>query len=156
MNSLIRSPKDFYAALIYLVIGVSTIVIGRDYQMGTAFKMGPAYFPTVLAALLCFIGLISLIRSFVRKGDPIPTFAWKPLLLIVTATVVFGFLVKGAGLAIALPLFVMMTAYASAKFRWVPSLVLAAAATVFCVLVFVKGLGVPLPIIGRWFAGWLS
>ena len=97
MNSLIRSPKDFYAALIYLVIGVSTIVIGRDYQMGTAFKMGPAYFPTVLAALLCFIGLISLIRSFVRKGDPIPTFAWKPLLLIVTATVVFGFLVKGAG-----------------------------------------------------------
>ena len=84
MNSLIRSPKDFYAALIYLVIGVSTIVIGRDYQMGTAFKMGPAYFPTVLAALLCFIGLISLIRSFVRKGDPIPTFAWKPLLLIVT------------------------------------------------------------------------
>jgi putative tricarboxylic transport membrane protein len=76
--------------------------------------------------------------------------------LIVTATVVFGFLVKGAGLAIALPLFVMMTAYASAKFRWVPSLILAAATTVFCVLVFVKGLGVPLPIIGRWFAGWLS
>ena len=68
MNSLIRSPKDFYAAMIYLVIGVSTIVIGRDYQMGTAFKMGPAYFPTVLAALLCFIGLISLIRSGVSSG----------------------------------------------------------------------------------------
>ena len=156
MTSRIRSPKDFYAGLIYLGIGISTIVIGREYPMGTAFKMGPAYFPTVLAALLSLIGLISLIRSFVRKGDSMPTFAWKPLLLIVAATVVFGLLVKGAGLAIALPLFVMMTAYASVKFHWGRSLVLAAATTVFCALVFVKGLGVPLPIIGRWFAGWLG
>jgi putative tricarboxylic transport membrane protein len=76
--------------------------------------------------------------------------------LIVAATVVFGLIVKGAGLVVALPLFVIMTAYASVKFRWVPSLILAAASTVFCVLVFVKGLGVPLPIIGRWFAGWLG
>ena len=156
MTSRIRSPKDFYAGLIYLTIGISTIVIGRDYPMGTAFKMGPAYFPTVLAALLSFIGLISLIRAFVRKGDSMPAFAWRPLLLIVAATVVFGLLVKGAGLAIALPLFVMMTAYASVKFRWGPSLVLAAATTVFCTLVFVKGLGVPLPIIGRWLTGWLG
>ena len=156
MTSLVRSPKDFYAALIYLTIGIGTIVIGQDYPMGTAFKMGPAYFPTLLAALLSFIGLISLIRSFVRKGDSMPVFAWKPLLLIVAATVVFGLLVKGAGLAVALPLFVMMTAYASVKFRWVPSLALAAGTTVFCVLVFVKGLGIPLPIIGRWFAPWLG
>ena len=156
MNSLIRSPKDFCAALIYLAIGLGTIVIGRDYPMGTAFKMGPAYFPTVLAGLLSFIGVISLIRSFVRKGEPIPAFAWKPLVLIVAATIVFGLIVKGAGVAVALPLFVVMTAYASVKFRWVPTLVLAAGTTVFCVLVFVKGLGVPLPIIGRWFSSWLS
>ena len=54
--------------------------------------------------------------------------------------------------SIALPVFVIMTAYASVKFRWVPTLALAAVATVFCSLVFVKGLGVPLPLIGRWFA----
>ena len=156
MRSLIRSPKDFCAALIYLVIGVATIVIGRDYQMGTAFKMGPAYFPTLLAGLLTFIGLISLIRSFLQKGEPIPAFAWKPLLLITAATVVFGLLVRGAGLVIALPLFVLMTSFASVKFRWGPSLLLAAGATVFCSLVFVTGLGVPLPIIGRWFGSWLG
>lgn len=156
MNSLIRSPKDFCAALIYLGIGLGTILIGRDYQMGTAFKMGPAYFPTVLAVLLSFIGVISLIRSFIRKGEPIPAFAWKQLLIIVASTVVFGLLVKGAGLAIALPLFVMMASYASVKFRWVPSLVLAASTTIVCVLVFVKALGVPLPIIGRWFSSWLG
>ena len=76
--------------------------------------------------------------------------------MIVAATVVFGLLVRGAGLAIALPLFVMMTALPASSFAGVPSLVLAAGTTVFCVLVFVKGLGVPLPIIGRWFGSWLS
>lgn len=155
MHSLIRSPKDFAAALIYLGIGLTAILIGRDYGMGTALKMGPAYFPSVLGGLLAFIGLIALIRSFAVKGGPIPQFAWRPLTLIVAATVVFGLLVRGAGVAIALPLFVMMTAYASVKFRWGSSLLLAAATTVFCTVVFVKGLGVPLPIIGRWF-DWLA
>jgi hypothetical protein len=153
LNSLIRSPKDFYAALIYLAIGLGAIYMGWDLKMGTGLQMGPAYFPTVLGALLSFIGLISLIRSFLGKGEPVPKFAWKPLLLITAATVVFGLLVRGAGLVIALPLFVVMTAFASAKFRWGPSLMLAVGATVFCALVFVKGLGVPLPLIGRWFGG---
>jgi putative tricarboxylic transport membrane protein len=153
LSSLIRSPKDFCAGLIYLAIGLTAIYMGRELPMGTGLKMGPAYFPTVLGGLLSFIGLISLVRSFVEKGEPIPAFAWKPLLLIVAATVVFGLLVRGAGLVIALPLFVMMTAFASVKFRWGPALALAAAATIFCALVFVKGLGVPLPLIGRWFGG---
>jgi hypothetical protein len=153
LNSLIRSPKDFWAALIYLAIGLAAIYLGRDLKMGTGLQMGPAYFPTVLGALLSFIGLISLIRSFLGKGEAIPKFAWRPLLLITAATVVFGLLVRGAGLVIALPLFVIMTAFASVKFRWGPALALAVGATIFCALVFVKGLGVPLPLIGRWFGG---
>ena len=85
MSSLIRSPKDFCAALIYLTFGLGAIYLGQELPMGTALKMGPAYFPAVLGWALSFIGLISLIRSFLRKGGPIPAFAWKPLLLIVGA-----------------------------------------------------------------------
>jgi len=152
LSSLIRNPKDFCAGLIYLVVGLTAVYLGRDLPMGTALKMGPAYFPTVLGLLLSMIGLISVIRAFVHKGEPIPmpTFAWKPLLSIFFATVVFGLIVRGAGLLIALPVFVIMTAYASVEFRWWRVLALAAGATVFCSLVFVKGLGVPLPLIGRW------
>jgi len=153
LSSFIRSPKDFCAGLIYLAVGLCAIYLGSELPMGTALKMGPAYFPAALGWLLAFIGLISVTRSFLQKGGPIPAFAWKPLLLITGATVVFGLLVRGAGLIVALPLFVLMTAFASVKFRWVPSLALAAVATVFCAFVFVKGLGVPLPLIGRWFGG---
>src|SRR4029450_8018657 len=94
-------------------MGSCQIYRGPRLPMGAALKMGPAYFPTVLGVLLSFIGVISLVRSFVQKGDPIPAFAWRPLLLITGATVVFGLLVRGAGLVIALPLFIIMTAFAS-------------------------------------------
>ena len=156
MSSFVRSPKDFCAGFIYLGVGVCAIYLGRELPMGTAMKMGPAYFPAVLGWLLAFIGFLSLVRSFSQKGEAIPAFAWKPLLWITGATVVFGLLVRGAGLAVALPLFVIMTAMASVKFRWGPMLVLAAVSTVACTLVFVTGLGVPLPLIGRWFTGWLG
>jgi hypothetical protein len=156
MHSMIRSPKDFCAGLIYLAIGSVAILLGREMPMGTAIKMGPAYFPTVLGWLLALIGVISLVRAFVQQGEPIPKFAWKPLLLITVATVVFGLLVRGAGFVVALPIFIIMTAYASVNFRWVPTLVIAAVATTLCALVFIKGLGVPLPLIGRWFSGWFG
>jgi hypothetical protein len=153
MHSMIRSPKDFAAGLIYLSIGLIAIYLGRELPMGTAIKMGPAYFPTVLGGLLSLIGVISLVRSFLQKGEPIPAFAWKPLLLITVATVVFGLLLRGAGFVIALPLFIIITAYASVSFRWIPTLVIAAIATFVCALVFVKGLGVPMPLVGRWLSG---
>jgi Tripartite tricarboxylate transporter TctB family len=150
---MIRSSKDFWTGLIYIFFGSSAVLIARDYGMGTALRMGPGYFPTVLGALLALIGIISLVRSFMKPGAPIGRLAFKGLLLVIGSTLVFGLIVRGAGLAVALPVFVIMGAYASIHFSWGRSIALAAGLTVFCVLVFLKGLGVPLPVLGSWFSG---
>jgi hypothetical protein len=150
---MIRSTKDFWTGFIYIAFGLSAILIARDYDMGTPLKMGPAYFPTILGYLLILIGTIAFIRSFFQSGTPLGSFALTALALVVGSTLVFGFIVRGAGLAIALPVFVIMSAYASVHFRWGLSLALATGLTAFCVLVFLKGLGVPLPILGLWFGG---
>jgi hypothetical protein len=150
---VIRSTKDFWTGLIYIFFGSSAVLIASDYGIGTALKMGPAYFPTILGALLLLIGIISLVRSFIQPGSPIGGFTFKGLLLVIASTLVFGLIVRGAGLVIALPALVIISAYASVDFRWGPSLALAAGLTVFCILVFLKGLGVPLPILGSWFGG---
>lgn len=150
---MIRSSKDFWTGFIYIFFGSSTLIIGRDYPMGTAIKMGPSYFPTVLGGLLILIGIISLVRSFLKTGTPIGRFTFKGLALVVVSTVLFGLLVRGAGLVIALPLLVIVSASASKDFRWTSSLLMAAGLTLFCALVFLKGLGIPLPILGRWFGG---
>ena len=151
MNPIARNGKDFWAGIIYIVAGSGAWIISRDYGMGSAGKMGPAYFPTILGALLTVIGIISILRSFLKSGSPIGVVAWKGLALIVVSTLLFGMIVRGAGLIIALPLLVIVSAFASSRFSWKYSLAEAAVITVFCIVVFLKGLGVPLPILGSWF-----
>jgi Tripartite tricarboxylate transporter TctB family len=150
---MIRSTKDFWTGVIYIAFGASAILIAREYGMGTALKMGPAYFPSVLGALLVLIGVIAVIRAFLVEGTPIGALAVKQLAIILGSIVLFGFIVRGVGLLVALPLLVILTASASIHFRLLPTLALAAGLTVFCIMIFVQGLGVPLPIIGPWLGG---
>lgn len=146
----IRSPKDFWAGLIYICIGLGAVYIAQDYPMGTAVRMGPGYFPRVLGSVLALIGLISLARSFLRPGESIGRLAWREALLVLGGTVVFGLLVRGAGLALSLIVLVVVSAYASRQFRLRASVLLALGLAVFSVLVFIKGLGIPLPLWGSW------
>jgi putative tricarboxylic transport membrane protein len=99
------------------------------------------------------IGVVSLARAWLHDGSPVGAVRLTGLLAICGATVLFGALVRGAGLVVALPLLVILSARASAHFRWRPTLVLAAGLTAFCVAVFLKGLGVPLPVVGPWLGG---
>ena len=150
---MIRSAKDFWTGLIYIFFGSSAILIARDYAMGTAIKMGPAYFPTILGSLLILIGAISVLRSFIVSGTSIGAGAFKGLSFVIGSTVVFGLLVRGAGMVVALTLLVIISAYGSTRFRWRPTIVMAVGLTIFCALVFIKGLGIPLPVIGPWLGG---
>lgn len=151
MNPITGNPKDFWTGVIYIAFGSAALIISRDYGMGTAVKMGPAYFPTILSGLLITIGVISLVRSFIRPGSPVGALALKGFALVISSTILFGLIVRGAGLIVALPVLVIISSLASTRFRWRYSLALAAGLTVFCILIFRQGLGVPLPILGSWF-----
>jgi Tripartite tricarboxylate transporter TctB family len=150
--SHVLQKKDFWAGALYVGLGAGAFWIGRDYAMGSAARMGAGYFPTVLSVLLVLIGLLSMARSLSRAGEAVGAFAWKPLALVVGATVLFGVLLQTAGLVIALVVLVLVSAVASQHFRpdakALAGLVLLVA---FCALVFVKGLGVPMPLFGSWF-----
>ena len=150
----IRSPRDFWAGAIYLALAVAAIWIGRDYLQGTSARMGPGYFPTALGSILALIGVVSIVRSFVRPGEAISAFAWRPLVLVLGSTVLFGLLLPRAGLVIALAALIVVGALASRNSRAdATSLAAAGGLIAFCVLVFVKGLGVPMPLVGTWFGG---
>lgn len=151
MPSFIRNPKDFWIGIIFLFFGLAAVLIGRDYSMGTAGRMGPAYFPTVLGAMLALVGLIGVVRSFVRPGEAIGRFHIRNLALVLSAVLLFGFLMRGAGLVPAAIVLIIMSAYASPKFTWGATLLLAAGLTLFAVVLFVKLLGLPIAIFGPWF-----
>ncbi len=147
----VRNPKDFWAGVLYLAFGIASVWLAHGYGMGTALKMGPGYFPTVLGALLALIGLAALVRSFFSPGEAIGGLAVKPMLYVALSTMAFGFLVRGAGVIPAIGALVLVSAYASIRFRIGPILLLAVGLAAFCVIVFVYALGVPLEPLGTWF-----
>jgi hypothetical protein len=149
----IRNPKDFWAGLIYVVLGLAAVYIAQDYEMGTATRMGPGYFPTLLGGFLALIGVVSLVRSFYVPGEPVGTLALKATLLICGATLLFGLMLRGAGMIVSMIVMLLISSYASVRFRLVPAVLLAVGITAFCALVFVRGLGVPMPLVGSWFGG---
>lgn len=150
----IRNPRDFWAGAIYLALAIAMLWIGKDYPQGSSARMGPGYFPMVLGSILALFGTVSVGRSFVQPGEPIPAFAWRPLAFVLGAIVLFGVLLPRTGVLIALPCLIVVGALASRQSRLDLTSVAAMAGLVtFCVAVFVKGLGVPMPLVGTWFGG---
>ncbi|GMV55268.1 MAG: hypothetical protein AMXMBFR6_10730 [Betaproteobacteria bacterium] len=147
MSKLIRHPKDFWSGVMFIVVGLAFVWFARDYPMGTSTRMGPAYFPTILGYLLAAIGFIVLIRGLITQGEGFGGFGWKGFILIPGAIVIFGLLLRPAGLVIALPVLILVGARASQKFSWRASILLAVGLTVFSYFVFIRGLGLPMPIL---------
>jgi hypothetical protein len=151
MRLRLEGPKDALAGLIYIAFGGLMLYGAIGFRLGTAGRMGPGYFPRVLALILIALGIVSLVRAFLVRGEKIEGVEWKPLALILASTVLFGILLERVGLAGALIALVLVSAAASKEFRldW-RALVGLGALIAFCILVFVKGLGVPMPILGTW------
>jgi hypothetical protein len=154
MRAVIRSPKNFWAGLLYLACGLAAMIIARRYGMGTNARMGPGVFPTVLGGILTTIGIVSLVRSMTVEGQAIGEIAWKALGLVTGATVLFGVLLRPAGLVVAMAVLILTSAAASVRFRMDLH---AAALMIFliagCAAVFVKGLGLSIPVFGYWITG---
>ncbi len=134
----------------FLAFGGGAIFLGQDYEVGKAIRMGPGYFPLVLGGLLCIVGAACVLRSLVLQGSHIGKLAFKPLLLVVVATLVFGVLLRNAGLVAALAVSILLSALASSQFSARSTAVTIVLLTAFCYLVFIKGLGLPIPVFGPW------
>lgn len=150
LSSPIRSPKDFWSGIMFLFFGLAAVYIAREYQMGTAGRMGAAYFPVMLGWLLAAIGLVTALGGLARPGAPLERWAFKDMFLVLVSVILFAALVRGAGLVVAVPLLVLLSSYASREFNWKMSLALAIGATAVTVVLFVMALGLPLPIVGPW------
>src|SRR5438094_1571674 len=99
--AIIRHPKDFFAGLIFIAFGIAAIVIGSNYALGTAARMGPGYFPRILGILLVTLGSVLALRALRLQGVPVPPFKWRPTLIVLGSVVLFGYIVEQMGLFIS-------------------------------------------------------
>jgi len=143
LNARIRSPRDFFAGVIFLLFGLCAVLVGRDYPMGTALRMGAGYFPFALGALLLLLGALICIKSLVVAGEKLEPIGWRALLLVLMAIGAFAVAVDSIGLVGATGLMTVIGAAASAESRWREVILVTIALLGLSVGVFAYGLGLP-------------
>ena len=143
---MIRSRKDFYGGLLLVAFGIFAIVAARGYPFGSAARMGSGYFPRLLGILLTLIGSVLILISLRNQGSPIPTWKWRPTLVVLGSVVLFGAIVQYAGLALSTIALIVMSSAASTEFRAKEAVITALGLAVLAVVVFIVGLKLQLPI----------
>jgi len=145
----IKSQRDFWSGLMFLVAGVVFAVGATNYSMGSSARPGPGYFPLLLSVIMAIIGAVVLFKALVIEsegGDRIGTVAWRPLLVIVAAIAVFALIIDRLGMIVTVPVLIAMSSLAGDEFRWRGVIVSAAVLTIGSWLVFVVGLKLTIPV----------
>jgi hypothetical protein len=139
----IKSPQDFGAAVVFVAIGLAGAYFGADLRFGTAGDMGSGYFPVILSWNITAIGVIVGIRAVTVEGPPIEPIQLRPIMVILAAILIFGYLIDKVGLAITAALLTVLAAYARRDVNLVETVLLAAGLAVFSVVLFVYALSQP-------------
>lgn len=145
----IKSQKDFWSGLMFVAVGLGFAWGATEYSFGSSARPGPGYFPFGLGVLLAVLGGIVLFKALTIEsdnGDRIGSIAWKPLLIIVAAVMLFGFALPRLGLLLTLPLLVTVASMAGDEFRWREALANSIVLTILSWVVFIWGLNLVIPV----------
>ena len=153
----IKSQKDFFAGLMFLLVGLAFAWGAGSYSVGTGARMGPGYFPMVLGVLLSVLGLIVTLTALVVEtpdGDQVGSFAWKPLIFIIAGNLVFGASIGGLpsiglppmGLIFGIFALTFVASNAGDEFKFKEVLILAVILSVFSYAAFIMLLKLQFPV----------
>jgi hypothetical protein len=122
-----RSQQDFYSGLLFMAFGIAFAWGAGTYDMGSADQMGPGYFPRLLGILTALTGVAVALKGVVRTHEDrrIGPWAWKQLVLIICANLIFGVMIGGLpsinlppmGLVLGVYCLVFIASFASQEFR---------------------------------------
>ena len=145
----IYNRRDFNAGLLFIAIGAYFAIYAQEYSIGTANRMGPGYFPTLLAIIMLALGLIVFVMAFLEAEEQEPPEAtdWRGVLLVLGAVLSFALLIPVAGFLIAVLALVGLSAAASKESKPKETALLAVGLVIFGIIVFGFGLELQFPII---------
>src|SRR5690606_32527549 len=111
----IQSQQNFWSGVMFIAIGLVFAWFATGYQMGTAARMGPGYFPFWLGIIMAVLGAILSLGSLSSKSEEthIEKFDWRSIFLVLVSVTLFGLLLKPLGLYVCLFILVMGSSIAS-------------------------------------------
>jgi len=144
----LKNKQDFWSGVMFIVLGLGFAWKALDYQMGTAARMGPGYFPFWLGIILAALGAIVALSSLSKRAvkTDVDKFHFKVLGIIVVSVIVFGILLRPLGLYLSLFLLVVSCSLAGHDFSLKVAVANGIFLVIFCHLAFIKGLGLIFPL----------
>jgi hypothetical protein len=138
------NAREVCAGALFLVFGAAVLVYARSYPLGTAVDMGPGYFPTLLAILLCGTGLVAVVQGW-RSTSRIKLgrLPLVPLIFVLAGVLAFAALIDSAGLAAASAVLILLSCYARLWRRPVEVAVLCGLLLALAYAVFIAAIDLP-------------
>lgn len=134
----IRLSRDLLCGALLILVAGFFLIASQKYALGTPNRMGPAFFPVLLAVLLGLVGVALCVRG-AASGDKdlvVAELALRPTLLIMASIGVFGLLLRPGGLVLALAASLLIAVFARPGARWTEALAIVAVLVAFGVLLF--------------------
>lgn len=150
MKQLQFDRTNAICGLTFIALGGFFIYQCLNLELGTAFRMGPGFFPLILAVILALLGVVVLVQATRVEGEPMGPLALRGMLFILPAPVFFGLTVRGLGFVPSLFFTALIAAFASQRMKPLMAVLLAGAITLFSVVVFSYALGLPFERFGPW------
>jgi Tripartite tricarboxylate transporter TctB family len=153
----IKSQKDFFSGLMFLIVGLAFAIGAYSYGMGDGARMGPGYFPRLLGIIMAILGGVIIFESLTiatPDGEKIGSWAWKPLAYILGANLAFGVLLGGLpsiklpamGMILAIYALTIISSYAEKNVKIKEVLILATILSVGSYLAFIVLLKLQIPV----------
>jgi hypothetical protein len=150
----IKSTQDFCTGCAFVAFGAVTVVLAQDYPLGSAARMGPAYFPTALGLVLVGIGVLVLLKSLTSAdGGQVARIDLWLLARVLLSVAAFAVLLNPLGLVATAVVVVMLAAWAGHEFRLREALASALVLALGSYLLFVRALGQTMPVWPWFLAG---
>lgn len=137
--------KEVAAGLLILLIGLAALLIVTDYNIGTARRMGPGYFPLILSGLLSLVGALIIVTGIKSKAKSLPNVSWRPMVVIFISLAGFMLGMSLGGLLPAIVLTIAISSMADKNSTWKDVAILTALVPLAAWLIFNQGLSLPIP-----------
>ena len=140
-----RDSTDLIGGLFLTALGLFFVIYAQRYSMGTLNRMGPAYFPIALGAVLAFLGLLIAVPAWFRAGVG-PEVNWKTLFIVIGSVVLFGATLQTMGLVFACMTTLLVASLADNDISWRERAILMVSVPPIIYLIFIFGLGMTVPV----------